>query len=166
MQSVASGWLAVAAGAQDPQCTDRVMRNPSTAGCRQAPAQQLCMDFLAEVPGFGGKPVQPAVQRLEPGRNYVLTAVGVLQLAGQRLLRLVEAALAEGDRLGRRVLCDELGSGVGVDEVSDDEDEYGNRATKPLHCIAKDDSEYFASGRLCSGHSSLGLRLASRLGLV
>jgi len=36
---VASGRLAVAAGAQDPQCTRLYMRNPSTAGRRQAPAQ-------------------------------------------------------------------------------------------------------------------------------
>ena len=40
-ESVASAWLAVAAGAQEPQCTPCYMRIPSTAGRRQAPAQQV-----------------------------------------------------------------------------------------------------------------------------
>ena len=38
-ESVASAWLAVAAGAQEPQCTQLYMRIPSTAGRRQARAQ-------------------------------------------------------------------------------------------------------------------------------
>jgi len=38
-KNVASGWLTVAAGTQEPECICEYMRIPSTAGRRQAHAQ-------------------------------------------------------------------------------------------------------------------------------
>ena len=46
IETVVSEWLAVAAGAQDPECTCWYMRIPSTAGRRQALAQQVSAGIL------------------------------------------------------------------------------------------------------------------------